>query len=260
MGRAKDIIVKPISSQDANRITKKYHYSKKVVQNSQLHFGVFLNGRCEGAMQFGPSLDKRKIIGLVEGTKWNEFLELNRMAFSEVLPKNSESRALAIAFRLIKKHYPHIKWIVSFADACLSGDGTIYRAAGFVLTAIKNDPEMWKLPDGQNIMGATLRLSNYTNWLSPYINEAKFWEIRKGKSSSNEVLNKIGAKRLKGFSLRYIYFLDKSYRSKLTVPEIPYSKIEKMGAGMYLGKPRHPEAGGSGSTDAGRFDSDRDAP
>ena len=27
-------------------------------------------------MQFGPSLDKRKIQGLVSGTGWNEFIEL----------------------------------------------------------------------------------------------------------------------------------------------------------------------------------------
>jgi hypothetical protein len=40
-------------------------------------------------MQFGPSLDKRKVQGLVEGTSWNGFIELNRMAFSDRLPRNS---------------------------------------------------------------------------------------------------------------------------------------------------------------------------
>ena len=93
----KDIIVKPISSQDASRVVKSCHYSGKVVQNSQLHFGVFLNGKCGGAMQFGPSLDKRKMQGLVENTGWNGFIELNRMAFADWLPRNSESRAIAVA-------------------------------------------------------------------------------------------------------------------------------------------------------------------
>jgi hypothetical protein len=73
------------------------------------------------------------LIDLVHGTKWNEFIELNRMAFSEFLPKNSESRAIAIAIKLIKKKAPHIKWIISFADGTQCGDGTIYRAAGFDL-------------------------------------------------------------------------------------------------------------------------------
>lgn len=60
LGDAKQIIVKPISATDANRIVKALHYSGKVVNNSQLHLGVFLDGRCGGVMQFGPSLDKKK--------------------------------------------------------------------------------------------------------------------------------------------------------------------------------------------------------
>jgi len=88
VGDAKKIIVKPISSRDANLTIKRYHYSGKVVNNSQLHLGVFMDGKCGGAMQFGPSLDKRKMLGLVKGTLWNEFLELNRMAFADWLPRN----------------------------------------------------------------------------------------------------------------------------------------------------------------------------
>src|SRR5574343_1116349 len=131
---AKDIRVAPISAADAAALVRRVHYSGKIVNNSQLHLGVFLGGRLEGAMQFGPSLDKRKIQGLVRDTQWHEFIELNRMAFSEALPRNSESRAISIAMRLLRKHAPQIKWVISFADGTQCGDGTIYRASGFVLT------------------------------------------------------------------------------------------------------------------------------
>jgi len=134
---AKDIIVKVIDSKSANELCKKIHYSGKVVPNSQIHFGVYYKNNCEGVMQFGPSLCKKLTMKLVHGTGFNNFLELNRMAFSERLPRNSESRALGVAHRIIKKHYPHIDWIVSFADACQCGDGTIYRASGYKLTQIK---------------------------------------------------------------------------------------------------------------------------
>ena len=136
MASAKDIRIEPINSQDAKAFVKRWHYSGKIVNNSQLHFGVFLEGKLAGAMQFGSSIDKRKVLPLVKDTKWNNMLELNRMAFSDRLPKNSESRALSIAFKLIKKNYPFIEWILSYADATQSGDGTIYRATGFVLTNI----------------------------------------------------------------------------------------------------------------------------
>lgn len=41
---------------------------------------------------------------------------------------------------------------------------------------------------------------------------------------------------LEGFQLRYVYFLDKSYRKRLTVPELPFSAIDEAGAGMYKGE------------------------
>ena len=147
MGSAKDLVLRPIPSAEANEVVRRLHYSGKVVQNSQLHIGVYYRGSLEGAMQFGPSLDKRKMIGLVDGTRWDGFLELNRMAFSEALPRNSESRAIAVAMRLIRQHAPQVEWVVSFADATQCGDGTIYRASGFVLTGIKENNQIWAPPE-----------------------------------------------------------------------------------------------------------------
>lgn len=143
---AKDIVLRSIPSKEATELIKRIHYSGKVCQNSQLHIGVFYHGKLEGAMQFGPSIDKRKTQGLVTGTGWNEFIELNRMAFTDVLPRNSESRAISIALKILKKKAPHLKWVISFADACQCGDGTIYRASGFVLTGIKINKNIYKLP------------------------------------------------------------------------------------------------------------------
>lgn len=108
MGEAKNIEVKVIPGKIANPFIKRHHYSGKVVNNSSLHFGVFYHGRLHGVMSYGPSLDKSKVMGLVDGTGWNEFLELNRMAFDEVLPRNSESRAISMSIKLIKKNAPQI--------------------------------------------------------------------------------------------------------------------------------------------------------
>ena len=46
-----------------------------------------------------------------------------------------------------------------------------------------------------------------------------------------------GAVPLEGFQLRYIRFIDPSWRDRLTVPTIPFSRIGEMGAGMYRGTP-----------------------
>ena len=238
MATAKDIVIKPIKAKAANDMVKLLHYSGKVVQNSQLHLGVFLNGKLEGVMQFGPSLDKRKIQGLVKGSGWHEFLELNRMAFSDRLPRNSESRAIAVAMKLLKKHAPQVKWVISFADATQCGDGAIYRASGFVLTGIKENKSIFEMPDGERIAAPSVTGIG--------VNAASAWKRKIDKkynvntsaetSASVKSFFCIGAKWLQGFQLRYIYFIDPTYRARLTVPELPYSAIEEAGARMYKGE------------------------
>ena len=41
---------------------------------------------------------------------------------------------------------------------------------------------------------------------------------------------------MEGFQLRYIYFIDKAWRDRLTVPVLPFSAIDEVGAGMYRGQ------------------------
>jgi len=244
MGDAKNIIVKPISAADANKVIRAVHYSRKVVMNSQLHLGVFLNDRLGGAMQFGPSLDKRKMLGLVKGTLWNEFLELNRLAFSDWLPRNSESRAISFAMRWIKKTYPWMKWVVSFADGTQCGDGTIYRASGFVLTGIKKNTTIWELGD-EVFTDISYRIGAGVNRRINKVAAAKGKNILKTGAASMKHLKEAGAHPLPGFQLRYIYFLDPKARENLAVPVVPFSEIEKCGARMYKGKPISAESIGS---------------
>ena len=225
---AKNIEVKPITSAAARALVARLHYSGKSTQNSQLHFGVFLHGKCLGAMQFGPPMDRRKLLPLVKGTGWNGMMELNRMAFSDALPRNSESRALAVAFRLMRKAYSHLEWIVSFADGTQCGDGTIYRAAGFILTGINKNKTLLRMPDGRIVADKTL-------------NDHPGLNGRTGTSIAREA----GARPLIGYQMRYLYFLNPAARDRLTVPVLPFSTIAAAGAGMYRGQKR------VGSADSG---------
>lgn len=252
----KSIRIAPIPRQAANALVKRLHYSGRVVGNSQLHFGVFVGDKLEGAMQFGPSMDKRKLQGVVRETPWNGFLELNRMAFSDRLPRNSESRALSIAFMLIRKHYPHIQWVVSFSDGTQSGDGTIYRASGFVLTGIRKNTTIWGNAQGEIVHDIAVKSQPHKKEI--IFNRATLTDTRrparqeaiatinrvtltKGKhmetgGASMKMFKDAGFKPLPGFQLRYIYFLDPTARARLTLPEVPFSKIAEMGAKMYRGK------------------------
>ena len=215
MGRAKEILVKVISSKVANEFVKKNHYSGKVVPNSTLHFGCFLDDKLHGVLSYGSPMDKRKVLPLVEGTLWNEMLELNRMAFDNYLPKYSESRCIAISIKLIRKNAPHIKWILSFSDGTQCGDGTIYRASGFKLTSIKENSTLGKL-NGKIVSDFTFQ-------------KGKHILLNNGKAAAPKEFV-----YLKGYQLRYIYLINKE--CKISVPIVPFSKIDEMGAGMYKGE------------------------
>lgn len=209
---AKEIVVHTISSADAKRVVRRLHYSGSVVGNSSLHFGVFLHGKCLGAMQFGPSMFKRQMLGLVLGSTMDGFLELNRLAFSDSLPRFSESRAIGYACRFIRRKYPKIKWIISFADATQCGDGTIYRASGFVLTSIKRNTSLRTDPTTGNMM------QRVSAWSAGRQAEFNTWP------------------RVAGHQLRYIKFLDPAWAPRLAVPMIPFDRIKAAGATMYRGK------------------------
>lgn len=234
MASAKDVEVRVIPSKVANPFVLKHHYSGKVVNKSQLHLGAFINGRLHGVMSFGPPLDKAKVLHLVEGTPWNGMLELNRMVFDDVLPKNSESRCISVAMRLIRKNAPHVKWVLSFADACSCGDGTIYRASGFVLTDIRKNNNIAVLPSGEKVHKVALESTQSRPRAE--LGGKSYFQITGGKYDFKKYCEVTHATVLEGYQLRYIYFIDKKWRDRLTVPEIPFSKIEEMGAGMYKGE------------------------
>jgi hypothetical protein len=225
LGDAKRIRVEPIDRKSADAAVKRWHYSGKVVMNSQLHLGAFVDGELLGAMQFGPSLDKSKLQGLVTGTPWNGFIELNRMAFSDKLPRNAESRCISVAMRLMRKHAPHIQWVVSFADGAQCGDGTIYRASGFALTGIRRNTSCWS--DGSSVVSRTSMTKG------PALSATN-------GAASTSAIRAAGFRPIEGFQLRYIYFIDPTARERLTVPVLSFTEIDRLGAQMYKGQTFRP--------------------
>lgn len=239
MASAKDIVVKTIHSSVANAFVKKNHYSGKVVNNSSLHLGAFLDNRLHGVMSFGSPMDKSKVLHLVSGTGWNEMIELNRMAFDPVLPRNSESRCISIAIKLLKKYAPQIKWVLSFADGTQCGDGTIYRASGFKLTGIKKNNQIWVAPDDSRESRVALTDNHSPGQKAQAQKVISRMTATKGRHATTggatmKPYIDAGFKPLEGFQFRYVYLIDPA--AQLTVPVIPFSQIDEMGAGMYRGK------------------------
>lgn len=130
-----------------------------------------------------------------------------------------------------------------------------------MLTGIKENNQIWQAPEGSR-KSRTLLTDNRSHTeqeraqricrvsatkgrniihsasLRPGIGSISCSAITRGASSMKHYVE-AGFVPLIGYQLRYIYFIDKSYREKLTVSELPFSEIERVGAGMYKGKPKH---------------------
>lgn len=128
-------------------IIRERHYSGRCVNNSYVHLGVYIDGIIHGVMQLGYALNPRRVEHIVRNTASNQYLELNRMWLSDSAPRCSESRALAMMVRWVRKAMPRVRWIQSFADGRLGKNGVVYQAANFVYLGCHKTP-FWRL-DGE---------------------------------------------------------------------------------------------------------------
>lgn len=190
----------------ARRMIVRRHYSRRFVNNSYVHLGVFIRGRLRGALQLGYMLNPARAGKVVAGTSNTDYLELNRMWLSDAAPRNSESRAISYAFRYIRQAMPHVRWVQSYADERCGAWGVVYQAANFLYLGAHASP-FYEL-DGEvfhQLMVTAHRRSNGPR--GRYLRE-----------------NLHRARRVSFRQFRYVFFLHKGARRHLRMPPQPYPK------------------------------------
>lgn len=123
----KEIRLERISMALADSYSIELHYLHRTAKNSKIAFGIFARNKMRGIMIWG--LPVAKIKGQY-GNTWTQ-LELRRMFCDDSLPKNSESRCLAISTRLLKAIFPNCRMLVAYSDLSHGHRGGIYKAAGW---------------------------------------------------------------------------------------------------------------------------------
>lgn len=205
------ITVEAISRAIADKIIKKHHYSGTVVFATRVSLGIYLDGLLVGIAQFGDGINPKGSCKWVEGTTKDQFMEFNRMWISDVAPRNSESEAIGQIFKWFKKNRPNIKWLISFADGANHKVGTIYQATNWIYTGYGVQGGVWVTKDGDRYTQISM-----TN---------------KHNTTKRDVLEGIYGKplyRVRGGQFRYIYFLDKKWKKRLTTPQLDYPKLKDL--------------------------------
>jgi hypothetical protein len=190
----------------ANSIVRKNHYSRKIVSTSTVHLGVFIKGLLSGVLQYGVAMNPASGGSIVSGTEIGDYLELNRMWLSDAAPRNSESKAISFSIKYIKRRYPRVAWIQSFADERCGGLGIVYQAANFDYYG-EHTSVFWELD------GEVYHNSIATNGARAHTKSAT--RLRSGFDRAVEL-------RLRQF--RYIFFIKRSAKRRCMLKRQPYPK------------------------------------
>lgn len=206
---SENFYIKEIDRKLANEIIVKNHYSKKFYNATYIHLGLFENNILKGVLQYGYAMNPASCSSVVSETKQDEYLELNRMWLNdEINIKYPESQAVSMSISYIKKKYPKIKWIQSFADERCGGFGIVYQACSFNYYGEHNSI-FWEL-DGEVYHNSLMTRNPELSKSAKYIQE------NKEKAISYELRQ-----------FRYIKFLDQREKKKCLLKEQPYPKHYK---------------------------------
>lgn len=125
------LVFKEIDYGSAKKMMIENHYSKKWNSSfGKINVGVFRDNKLLGACVFGNLMNPQSYKKFNEHFTKDSVIELNRMWLDDVLGHNAETTLIGASFKILKKCYPKIKAVQSFADGRL-GCGTIYKASNF---------------------------------------------------------------------------------------------------------------------------------
>ena len=202
-----DFYVKEIDRSLANNLIVKNHYSKKFYNATYIHLGLFNENDIIGVLQYGYAMNPASCASVVDGTQKNEYLELNRMWIADDVGQYPESRAISYSIKYIKRKYPKIKWIQSFADERCGGFGIVYQACSFSYYG-EHLSSFWEL-DGETFHNSIMT----SRKAGP-----------RGYDLLNDPKNKERVVKHSLRQFRYIKFLDKREKKKCLLKEQPYPK------------------------------------
>ncbi len=149
--------VRIIPVQEMADFVARHHYSKTMPRITKVCYGGFRSEELVAAISFGwGSRPLHTIRRLFPSLVSQDYLEIGKMCLADSQPRNSETQFMAATFWMLRKQFPDVKLIFTWADAMWGKPGYVYQAAnflygGFIWT------DVYQTPDGQRIHPLQLR-------------------------------------------------------------------------------------------------------
>ncbi len=182
-----------------------WHYSGCIPKSKLAKFGVWERGQYIGSVIYGvgATSDLVKRYGL----KQNEGCELVRIALrSHDAPV---SKIIAVSLGILRKAFPNLRLVVSFADPAQGHHGGVYQASNWIF-------------------------AGNTQASDEYIYKGKRWQGRSFRNSHKGMERHPDVQIVKGSSKhRYLMPLDAAMRAQIAPLAKPYPKRAKDQAASY---------------------------
>ena len=148
-GQPRDIWVRRISVKAARPLIATHHYSRTMPDATREVFaGYFPDNTLAGLIAFGMGAGKNQYVRLLADIADGEYRELSRLWSPDGMPKNTESRLIAAAIRLLD---PSVRLIVSYADPAQGHLGRVYQATNFLYLGMTDGGERLVDESGQEV-------------------------------------------------------------------------------------------------------------
>ena len=198
--------VAPCTARSAKYACERWHYSE-TAPASMLKLGVWdSEKKFVGCMLYGYGSGKATRGDAYGLRKTHDIAELQRVAM-RANHGLIVSQVVAAGVRIVKKHCPNLRMLISFADEGWRGHvGTIYQASGWIYTGTFEGLAFYMV-HGQRV--------------HPRSTHAKGW-----KQSLDWIRKNIdpNAYKVLGKKHRYLYPLDKEIKNRIVKLAKPYPK------------------------------------
>lgn len=206
---AKGLHIAYCSQEAALFAVMKWHYSRRMPRSKLVKFGVWEDGEYIGCVIYGAGASPALLKPY--GVRQGEGCELVRVALKRG-HKTATTRILGITLKMLKRDFPNLRLVVSFADPRFGHHGGIYQAGNWTYLGQSEPSTVYVDPEGKERHGRTV---SATGWVTYATQTRRTVRRSKWKRSDCSRLHLPG-------KYRYAFPLDAGMRAFLSARRQPH--------------------------------------
>ena len=195
------LAIQTIPNTQGRAFVAEHHYAVICPPITKMTYGLFHDGELVGVALWGYGVRPMHTIRkLFPSLGVANYLELNRFCVLDAMPRNTESVFLKLCAERIRKDFPGVKLLFSWADGLRGKPGYVYQAANWLYGG-KIVSQFYRTEEGE-VVHPRLLITRYGTRNAAFVRE-------------------LGLQKITGFQFRYCKFLCSHRERKALLKESP---------------------------------------